>query len=609
MPEEAGKSTPKGWTALLPRLRSAKGILAWAGLCIALDALLTLCRPWPLKVVIDRVIIQPPRISRVPMVGEWLHRASLEPSAIIYGAGAAVLIVALGTGFFTYAFTRAMGEVGRRLLAELRQDLFSHLQGLSLRFHDQQRTGDLTARLTTDVHSIQDVLSNGLVILFSNGFLLAGMVRLMFWLDWRFALVALSMAPLLFWAVFRSTQNVKAAARDAHASDGLLASLAQETFASIRIVQGLAQEEQQSQRFLVQNQASLQATLEGLRYQARIAPLVDLLTAAGLALVIGYGARGVLEGSLTDGDVVVFFAYVTNLYSPMKALAKLSYSFNRASVGAERIAEMLGQHSDVVECPGALPAPRLRGAIKFEGVSFEYEKGRPVLQDVHLSIAVGEKVALVGPTGAGKTTLASLIPRFYDPGSGRVALDGHDIRSFQLRSLRRQISLVLQDSLLFRGTIYENIAFGRTGASEAEVRAAAEVAYADEFISKLPEGYQTLVTERGSSLSGGQKQRIAIARAVLRDSPILILDEPTSGLDVASEDVVVRALEQTAKGRTTLVIAHRFSTLRFMDRIIVIDRGRILEQGQHEALLSKGGYYARLWRLSSRQAEPRLAAH
>jgi subfamily B ATP-binding cassette protein MsbA len=373
--------------------------------------------------------------------------------------------------------------------------------------------------------------------------------------------------------------------------------LAQETLASIRIVQGLAQEEQQDERFRAQSATSLQAYQEGIRYQARIWPIVDFLAATGLAMVMWYGATRVLAGALTTGDVVIFFAYVTNLYAPMRQLARLSYMSNRASVGAERIAEIMTVRSEVVDRPRARRAIGLKGSIEFLNVKFEYEPGRPVLSNVYLAIRPGERVAIVGATGAGKSTLVSLVPRLYDPSEGVVCIDSEDIRNYSVQSLREQISLVLQDSLLFRGTIRENIAFGRRGASEQEIINAAVTAHADEFIQRLPDGYDTLVAERGSTLSGGEKQRIAIARAVLRDAPILILDEPTSSLDAASERLVIDALERAAVGRTTLIIAHRLTTVRLADRIVVLEQGHVAEEGSRQELLARNGKYSHLYHL------------
>jgi subfamily B ATP-binding cassette protein MsbA len=580
-----------------PLLKPYRGQLSLAALAMLLDALFTVLRPWPLKVVIDRVLTH--KHTRVPLIGPWLDNSTLDPMLILYGACTATLLIALSTGLLTYYFKRKIGDIGQRFVFAVRRRLFAYMQRLSLRFHDTSRTGDLMTRLTSDIRAVQDGIVDGVETVVSNACLLLFMLALMLWINWRFALAALSVAPLLFWTVFRYTRRIKLAARAARASDGLVASLAQETLSSIRTVQGLAQEQQQDTRFHERSETSLVAYLEGVGYQARVAPLQDFLAACGLAIVMWYGATRVLAGELTTGDLLVFFAYVTNLYAPMKSLARFSNTFNKASVGAERIVEVLRVQREVSDRPGARPAPVLRGEIEFRDVCFDYESGRTALSHVDLRIVAGERVAIVGATGAGKSTLASLVLRLYDPTSGAVLIDGEDIRNYQVQSLRSQIGLVLQDSLLFKGSVRDNIAFGTPGASDAEILAAARTANADEFIGQLPRGYDTLVSERGSTLSGGQKQRVAIARAMLRNAPILILDEPTSGLDLLSERAVIEAIERAAAGRTTLIIAHRLSTVRFADRIIVIDEGRVAETGTHAELLARNGRYANLCRVGS----------
>jgi subfamily B ATP-binding cassette protein MsbA len=569
--------------------------LALAGVAMLGDALLTVLRPWPLKVVIDRVIPSSPKTIRVPFVGAWLSDMSIDRMSILFGACSATLLIAAGTGLLTYWYTRTMGQVAQHYVFDLRATLFAHMQRLSLGFHARQRTGDLITRLTSDVQSVQDAIANSGIILVTNAFLLCGMLAMMLWLNWEFALVALSVAPLLYWSISRNTNRIRSASRQARRSTGLLAALAQETLSSIRIVQGLAQEEQQDGRFVTQSTVSLRAYLDEVRYQASVAPVVDLLAAAGLCLVMWFGATRVLSGALTTGDVVIFFAYVTNLYSPMRALSKSANSGARTLVGLERIVEVLETRSDVEDTSTATSIKVTQGKIEFRDVSFAYPGGACILDGINLTINPGETLAIVGATGTGKSTLVSLVPRFYDPTQGLVLIDGQDLRRCQVKSLRSQISMVLQDSLLFSGTIRENIAFGRPAATDEEIIAAAWTANAHAFIQKLEDGYDTVIAEGGTTLSGGQRQRISIARAVLRNSPVLILDEPTSGLDAIAERAVVDALGAASKGRTTLIIAHRLATVRFADRIVVMERGRIVEVGTHQQLLGDNGLYVRLF--------------
>ena len=573
----------------------------WKELCLAIVAVLlgssvSVLQPWPLKVVID-LVLSHSHHSRVPLLRAWLDNTPLTPIQIICGGCAASILMALLSGALYYSFTRVLGDAAQRFVFALRRLLFAHMQRLSLRFHDSQQTGDLTMRLTADIQSIQDLIMTGVNLIATSGLRLVGMLALMFWLDWRFTLAALSVVPLLSPLVFHYTRRIKRAARRARKSTGSMAALAQEVFSSIRIVQGLAQEEQIDERFEARSEKYLQAYLESVRYQARVGPLADLIGAFGLAIVIWYGATGVLAGRLTTGDVVIFFAYATDFFRPMRALGRSSILYNRAIAAAERIVEVMNVQSELKDRAEDRPAPRLRGKIEFRDVSFEYLPDRPILSHISLAIEPGEKIAIVGGTGAGKSTLVSLVPRFYDPTQGAVYIDGQDIRNYSLLSLREQISLVWQDSLLFSGTIRENITFGCPGASNDEIAAAARIANADEFIHRLPNGYDTVVAERATTLSGGQKQRIAISRAVLRDAPIMILDEPTTGLDAASERLVLEALERAVAGRTALIIAHRLATVRLADRIVVLDRGQIIEQGTHAELLVRKDAYAHLYRL------------
>ncbi len=582
---------------LMPIVRQYQMPMAVAAICTFLSAVLAVIKPWPLKVVIDLVLSGRHHHTRAPIIGHWLNHGGLTRMQILNWACVAALCIAAAAGTLAYISARIMGEVGQKVIFQLRQDLFAHLQRLSLRFHDSHRTGDLLTRLTSDIQAVQDAIATGLISLLSNTAMLVGMIGMMFWLDWRFAIAATLIVPLLAIAVYRSSTLIKSASRRARQSDGLLASVAQETLASIRIVQGLSQEDRQEQLFRIQGQNSLNAYLDTNRFQAELAPAVDILAAVGLVIVMRYGTVRALSGALTTGDVVLFFAYVTGLYRPLRQLARMSLIANKAVIGLERVAAVLDETPEVHDRADAIVAPRFDGTIEFRNVSFEYVTGRPILNDISLKIPAGQQVAIVGSTGAGKSTLASLIPRLYDANLGTVLIDGQDIRTFQVQSVREQVALVLQDALLFSGTLRENITFGCSTAKEEEIELAARTANIWDFICSLPDGLDTHVAERGASLSGGQKQRIAIARAVLRNAAILILDEPTSGLDTLSEMLVMEALQRASSGRTTIMIAHRLTTTRFADLVLVMENGMVVESGSPDELLRQKGMYARLYEL------------
>ena len=559
------------------------------------EAIAGLLEPWPLKIVLDDVL------GSHPFKG-WLSRlirmtAGTNKLNILMFAAAAVLVIAAFGAACSYAEKRITTTVGEWVAHDLRSTLYSHIQRLSLAYHDQKRTGDLISRVTSDIDAIQSFVSSGLLGALVSSLTLVGMVGVMLYLDWRFTLIALSVAPVLFVVVYSYTRRIKKAAREVRKKEGEIVSVIEEVFSSIRVVKAFAREDYEQHRLEEQSLEGLEMALRARGIKATLSPLVEIIVACGTCLVLWFGARMVLDGSLREGSLIVFVWYLGKMYKPMQELSKMTDTFSKATVGYERIKEVLETDGQVKDFPNARPAPRLKGRIEFQDVTFGYDAQRPVLTKVSFTIQPGQTVALVGPTGAGKTTIISLIPRFYDPSAGRIMIDGSDVRKYTQKSLRQQISFVLQETVLFHGPIWHNIAYGKPEATRSEILRAAQLANAQEFIEKMPEGYDTIVGERGITLSGGQRQRIAIARAIIRNTPMLILDEPSSGLDAASEKLVFEALDRLMEGRTAIVIAHRLSTIQRADVIFVVDDGRLVESGRHEDLLRSGGLYADFYEL------------
>jgi subfamily B ATP-binding cassette protein MsbA len=485
-------------------------------------------------------------------------------------------------------------------MCDLRHALYHHIQRLSLSFYDRNKVGDLISRVTGDVDAIQDFVSSAMLGIFVDVLKLTGMIAAMFYLNWHFTLLALLVAPILFLEVYSLTRRIKRAAREVRKKESEIVSVVEESLSSIRVVKAFAREDYEEERLDEQTRASMEMALRARSIKARLAPIVDIIVAIGTGIVLWYGARLVLEGELSPGALVVFLLYIEKMYKPMRDLSKMSDTVSKALVGAERIKEIIQTEREVRDLPGARPAPRFKGEIEFDRVCFGYQPDRPVLKDVSLVVRPGQFVALVGPTGGGKSTLTSLIPRFYDPQSGLVKIDGADVRSFTVKSLRQQISFVLQETLLFRAPVWQNIAYGKPRATMDEIIRAAKLANADEFIERMPQGYDTMIGERGVTLSGGQRQRIAIARAIIRDSPILILDEPGTGLDASSEELVIEALDRLMEGKTTIVIAHRLETIRKADVIFALKDGVVVESGTHQELLARGGLYAQFHEIQFR---------
>jgi ATP-binding cassette subfamily B protein len=578
------------------RFRRAMIPHSWAmsggALLVIFVAAMEVALPWPMKIIVDDVL-QPLGGSGSKTEAAFLGPA-LSPLMLLLLAATALLTMTLMNAGADYLGTRVLNGVGEKMMATIRADVFTHLQRLSLSFHDKQRLGDLVTRTTTDVDYVRSLMVSMLSVLLPNVFILGFITTICLLVDPAFALIGMSVAPLLFVTVLVYRRRIKRASRDARSRDSDIAAAISETFSSVRVMQTYTSEARHEEDFRSRNDGRMNAGLRVIRLQSLFSPLVDVIATVGTVLVLWIGAQRVLDGTMTLGLLLVFLAYLKALYSPMKSLAKLTTVISRGQASAERIHEILDTAPAIADKPWARPAPLLVGEVELRGVSFGYQGDREVLHGIDLKAAPGTVVAITGPTGAGKSSVVSLIPRLYDATKGAVLLDGVDVRALQVDSVRKQISMVLQESILFRGTIYDNIAYGSEGVSREEVLAAAEAAYVDEFVRNLPQGYDTPVAERGVSLSGGQRQRIAIARALVRDTPIVILDEPTSGLDAISEQYVMRGLDRLMVGRTVIVIAHRLSTLRRADSIYVLNHGRIVESGRHTELVAAGGLYSRL---------------
>jgi ATP-binding cassette, subfamily B, bacterial len=579
----------------------------WKTLTLALFAVIgnsvaDVLEPWPLKIVFDHVFGSKPLPDWLAPIVAYI---GTDKFSILNFAVLSVIAIAVFGAISSYCEKYLTTSVGQWVMYDLRRVLYSHIQRLSLSFHDRKRTGDLISRVTTDIDAVQDLISQVLLGILVNILTLVGMMLVMLYLNWVFTVIALLVAPALFFVVYHYTHRIKDASRAMRRQEGEVVSVLEEVLSSIRVVKAFAREDYEQRRFERESRESVEKALLARNFKAQLPPVVEVIVAAGTCLVLWYGARLVLNGQLTSGELLVFLLYLGKMYKPMRELSKMTDTISKASVGWERIREVLENEMQVRDMRGARRAPRLKGQIEFNHVAFSYEGGPPVLSDLSLKIEPGQLVALVGPTGAGKTTIVSLLPRFYEPTSGEIKIDGTDVRRFKQKSLREQMSFVLQETLLFRATVAQNIAYGKPQASREEIVRAARLARADEFIDRMTDGYDTMIGERGLTLSGGQRQRITIARAIIRNSPILIMDEPSAGLDAESEKLVFDALGNLMEGKTSIVIAHRLATVRRADVIFVIEQGRVVEQGTHDELLELGGLYSRLYELQFRSEEER----
>ena len=595
MPDTNATPKPRpqsDWPKMLALLRPHWKTLVIALLAVLVETSADLLEPWPLKIIVDNLLQSKP----LPhwLAGVVSHMAGHDKLAILNFSVLAVAVIAVVGAIGSYTEKYLTTSVGQWVMHDMRRTLYQHIHHLSLAEHDEKRTGDLISRVTSDIEAIQDFITSALLGMLVSTLTLAGMVGVMFYINWRFTLIALSIVPVLSVVVFFFTKRIKKTSREVRQKQGELLTIVQEVFSSIRVVKAFAREDYEQQRFEEQSLENVETALHARAVKAKLSPMVDVLAAVGTCLVLAYGGRLALAGQLSTGVLIVFLLYLGKMYKPIRDLSKMTDTVSKAAISYERIQDVLNTVSRVRDLPRARRAPRFKGKIEFDRVSFSYSPEQQILTDVSFAIEPGQVAAFVGPSGAGKSTIVSLIPRFYDPTSGHVKIDGADIRGYKLQSLREQMSFVLQDTVLFRAPIWQNIAYGKPEAQRAEIMRAAEMANAHEFIEKMPEGYDTMVGERGVSLSGGQRQRIAIARAVIRNTPILLLDEPTSGLDAASELAVFEALGRLMEHKTCVVIAHHLATIQRADVIFVVKDYQIAERGTHAELLAAGGLYAEL---------------
>ena len=510
-------------------------------------------------------------------------------------AGGLILIYFL-KGIIYYGQKYLSKYVSHKVMRDLRNDLYNHLQNLSLSFYNASKTGEIISRVTNDVKVLEDAIVKSTVSFIYETLTIFGGFIYLFYLNYRLTIFLLIIFPLIIFIVLILNKKIRNKSREAQMKIADVSDILQETLAAIRVVKSFGREEHEQERFSEKNQANFEATMKNSQYKAALSPLVEFSSALGFTLVLWFGGLEVMRGTMRPAELIAFFTMLITLSSPLRSVAKINATIQTALAAADRVFETLDR-SQIIESPAeAVELEEIRGRVIFDNVSFAYDEEERVLSEIDLDVQPGEAVALVGPSGAGKSTLVDLIPRFYDPTEGRILIDSQDIRNIKLNSLRRQIGIVPQETILFSGTIQDNIAYGNLEAGEEDIRTAARTSNSHEFIQEFPEGYQTEIGERGVGLSGGQQQRIAIARAVLKDPAILIFDEATSSLDARSEKLVQEALKNLMEDRTTFIIAHRLSTVINADRIIVLQKGRIVESGNHETLIKQEGIYFRLFR-------------
>ncbi len=577
----------------IPQIRQQGGLLTISFLALLAETGLHMLEPWPLKFIFDEIIFKGFKVEslKVPLLDNFNVITLLTLLAV------ALVIIALLRGTMAYVSTAGMAVAATKILSEIRANLYSHIQSLSLSFHNKAKTGDLITRVTYDIERLREVVVVAALPLVTNTLTMVGMLGVMMWLNIQLALIAVAIFPIFLITTATMSKRIHKVAKKQRQREGVMAANAAEAIGAIKVVQALSLQSRLEKTFAKQNQKSLNESAQTQKLRAGQERTVEVLVAIATSIVLWRGVQLVMVGTITPGDLLVFITYLKVAFKPMRQLAKYTGQIAKAIASGERIIDLLEIVPEVRDSRWAYPAHSFRGMVEFRCVSFAYENQANTLNNLSLTVLPGQKVALVGASGGGKSTLVSLLLRLYDPQQGRVLIDGHDIKEYTLDSLRKQISIVLQESILFAASIKDNIAYGCVEATDKEIEMAARLANAHDFIMALPEGYDTVVGERGATLSGGQRQRIAIARAAIRNAPIVILDEPTVGLDNRSERIVTDALDRLTQTSTTFLITHDLRTARNAEQIFYLEEGQVLERGTHEQLLKLGKHYATLYRL------------
>lgn len=557
--------------------------LAIAIICTILAAAGNMYVPWIIKDVIDEVLAE---------------RNAMMLNVIAFG----IIAIFAARGVFFYGQSYLMSYVGQRVVIDIRRDVFRKLQRLSMSFYDKNKTGTIMSYVTNDVNALQSAMVENTIEMITEGFILIGSIGAMIYLDWKLTLFTFCTFPVVLWFMDIFGKKIRKSGSRIQECTADITSVLQETVSSARVIKSFVREDYEIKRFETENYNNFRANMKNAQLMATLTPTIEFVAAIGVTMIMWYGGRSVIEGNITAGSLIAFLVYAVNISNPVKRLTRVIGNIQKALAAAQRVFDVLDLPEEVKELPSARALPAVKGNVQFKNVSFAYNSDE-VIKDLSFDVQPGQIVAIVGPSGAGKSTVASLLPRFYDVTGGSIVIDGNDIREVTLNSLREQVGIVPQETMLFNGSVYDNILYGRLDATREEVEAAAKAANAHDFIMELPNGYETMLGDRGVNISGGQRQRISIARAILKNPQILILDEATSALDTESERVVQEALDRLMVGRTSFVIAHRLSTIKNADRILVMEKGRLVEDGSHEELLAKDGLYAHLCKIQYRSKE------